>query len=195
MASSRSFIRFLIPTALACSLTGCTGVAPTPTASLPALTPSVTSGLEEPATENETAVQQVGHLETSTVTADVTHEESPFAGQAMLSLSALVEEVLKRNPSLAEMTAAWQAAAARYPQVVSLEDPMAGVTLGPGSIGSDMVEFGYRIDVSQKLPFPGKLRLKGEAATAEASAALHDIDETRLTLVESARTPFMSTTS
>src|SRR5262249_60381112 len=40
-----------------------------------------------------------------------------------LSLAALVEEVLARNPSLAQMTAAWEAAYERNPPVPSLTDP------------------------------------------------------------------------
>jgi outer membrane protein TolC len=90
------------------------------------------------------------------------------------------------------MVAAWQAASARYPQVTSLEDPMFAATVGPGVIAPDDpgVEFAYRIEISQKLPFPGKLRLRGENALAEASAAGRDVDDMRLQLVESARTAF-----
>src|SRR6266404_1809303 len=67
-------------------------------------------------------------------------ELAPFAEQRELTVDALVEQVLARNPSLAQMTAAWQAASARYPQVTSLEDPMFGATIAPGSIGSDNVD-------------------------------------------------------
>jgi outer membrane protein TolC len=90
------------------------------------------------------------------------------------------------------MTAAWQAASARYPQVTSLEDPMFGGTVGPGTIGPDDpgVEFAYRVEISQKLPYPGKLKLRGENALAEASAAARDVDDMRLQLTESARTAF-----
>jgi cobalt-zinc-cadmium efflux system outer membrane protein len=104
-----------------------------------------------------------------------------------LGAEALVAQVLARNPSLAQMVAAWQAASARYPQVTSLDDPMVGAMVAPASIGSDDVEFGYRVEVSQKYPFPGKLRLRGQNAQAEASAAGHDVEDMRLQLVESAR--------
>jgi outer membrane protein TolC len=114
----------------------------------------------------------------------------PFAGAGELSVEALVEQVLARNPSLAQMTAAWQAASARYPQVTSLDDPMFGATFAPASIGSDNVEFGYRLEVSQRLPFPGKLGLRGQSALAEASAAGREVEDTRLQLVESARNGF-----
>src|SRR5437899_6018720 len=40
----------------------------------------------------------------------------PFSDAAELSEELLIEQVLARNPSLAQMTAVWRAAAARYPQ-------------------------------------------------------------------------------
>jgi outer membrane protein TolC len=115
---------------------------------------------------------------------------SPFEGRDQLALDQLVEQVLARNPTLAQMTAAWQAASARYPQVTSLEDPMLGTMLAPASIGSNNVEFGYRVEVSQKYPFPGKRELRGQNAMAEASAAGHDVDDMRLQLIERAKDGF-----
>lgn len=109
-----------------------------------------------------------------------------------LSVDALVQQVLARNPSLEQMEATWRAASARYPQVTSLEDPMFGATIGPGTFSPDDrgVEFAYRFEVSQKLPFPGKLQLRGENALAEANAAGRDVDDMRLQLAESARNAF-----
>jgi outer membrane protein TolC len=88
------------------------------------------------------------------------------------------------------MVAAWQAASARYPQAISLDDPMFGATVAPASIGSSNVEFGYRLEISQKYPFPGKLKLRGENAQAEANAAGNDVDDTRLQLIEAAKMAF-----
>src|SRR5207249_1524882 len=116
--------------------------------------------------------------------------ELRFAGTKELSLDAVLAQVLARNPSLAQMVAAWQAASARYPQVTSLEDPMLGVKLGPGSFGSNKVDFAYMGEVSQKLPFPGKLRLRGQNAMAEAKAAGDDVEDMRLQLIESAQNAF-----
>src|SRR5712692_10264914 len=117
-------------------------------------------------------------------------EPLPFAGMSELAVDAVIEQVVARNPSLAQMTAAWQAASARYPQVTSLDDPMFGATVAPASIGSDNVEFGYRLEVSQKLPFPGKLGLRGQSAQAEAAAASNEVDDMRLQLIESAKSSF-----
>ena len=107
-----------------------------------------------------------------------------------LSLAGLVAEVLARNPSLAQMAAAWEAASARYPQVTSLDDPMFAAGLAPASFGSNSVEPGYRVELSQKLPFPGKLRLRGQTALAEASAAGNDLEDMRVQLVETAKLAF-----
>lgn len=117
-------------------------------------------------------------------------EPDPFSGMKELPVDAFIQHVLARNPTLAQMTAAWQAASARYPQVTSLEDPMFGTTIGPSSIGSNDVDFAYRLEASQKLPFFGKLRLRGQTALAEAAAAGNDVGETRLQLVESAKIAF-----
>lgn len=115
---------------------------------------------------------------------------SAFEGAPELDLKLVVARVLERNPSLAEMTAIWQAAAARYPQVTSLEDPMFGAALAPGSIGSNEVRVGYRLELSQKLPYPGKLSLRGQTAMAEAAAASNDVDEMRLQLIEAAKSAY-----
>jgi outer membrane protein TolC len=110
--------------------------------------------------------------------------------QPELHVDALVDQVLARNPTIAQMTAAWQAASARYPQVISLDDPMLTGIIGPASIGSDDVEFAYRLEASQKIPWHGKLALRGQNALAEASAAGRDIDDIRLQLIESTRTAY-----
>lgn len=117
---------------------------------------------------------------------------APFAGRSVLSLDALVQAVLARNPTIAQMIAAWRAAQQRYPQVTSLEDPLFGGTMDPASFGSPNVNFAYIAQLSQRIPFPGKLRLRGEAAKAEANAAGRDVDDIRLQLIESARVAFFN---
>jgi outer membrane protein TolC len=108
---------------------------------------------------------------------------------AVLSAEVLVEQVIARNPSLAQMIATWQAASARYPQVTSLDDPMFAATIGPETFHPDDagVEFASRWEISQKYPWPGKRRLRGAGSLAEASAASNDVEDMRLQLAESAK--------
>jgi outer membrane protein TolC len=173
----------------------CTGCAQDRSAQRPPLEPLPNPPNHSSKNPTQTPVLQQAGLKTDS---GARHEDAhapdsganPWTGQTELSVDNLVEQVLARNPSLAQMTAAWQAASARYPQVKSLEDPMLGTMLAPGSIGSNNVEFGYRVEVSQKIPYPGKRELRGQNALAEASAAGHDIEDMRLQLIESATDGF-----
>ncbi len=101
-----------------------------------------------------------------------------------LSLERLIAEVQSIHPSVEAMYAAWQAAADRYPQVVSLDDPMFGATFAPTSFHSLNVESAYVLELSQKLPWYGKRALRGALANAEADSADHDIETTRQKLAE-----------
>lgn len=118
------------------------------------------------------------------------HQGNPDASKQALSVDALVEDVLARNPSLSQMVAAWQAASARYPQVRSWDDPMLAGMIAPSSFGSNAVEGGYRVELAQKIPFPGKLRLRGQGALSETNAAGNDVEDMRVQLIEAARLAF-----
>lgn len=116
----------------------------------------------------------------------------PFAEGSELSVEALIQQVLARSPSLTQMTAAWKAAKARYPQVTSLDDPFIGTTLAPASFGVNGPgdSSGYRMEIFQRYPFPGKLPLRGKKAQAEADAVGRDVENTRVQLIEAAREAF-----
>jgi outer membrane protein TolC len=107
-----------------------------------------------------------------------------------LSLPRLIDEVQTRNPSLQAMVAAWQAAAQRYPQVISLDDPMFMAMGAPASFGSDQVEGAYAVQLNQKFPWFGKRAARGRQATAEASAALHDFEDSRVQLADTTRNAY-----
>src|SRR5262249_21135495 len=102
-----------------------------------------------------------------------------------LDRAAVVAAVLARNPDLDAARAAWRAAVAAYPSATALDDPMAGYALAPLSIGSG-ARFGQRIEISQKLPWPGRRALRGDAALADAEAAGADLEALRLDLAEAA---------
>jgi outer membrane protein TolC len=101
-----------------------------------------------------------------------------FAGAPALERAALVEEVLRRNPSLRAARFAWRAALARFPQATALEDPVLGYGVAPRALDDGA----HRVDLRQAFPFPGKLRLRGEIALAEAEAAAQDFAAARLRL-------------
>jgi outer membrane protein TolC len=98
----------------------------------------------------------------------------------------LVAEVQARNPSLQAASAAWRAAAERYPQVVSLDDPMFNYMISPSGVGMDNGG-GWMVQASQQVPWPGKRAIRGSVAAAEADVMRGDIGDTRLRLAEAAR--------
>ena len=76
-------------------------------------------------------------------------------------------EAAENNPALLAQYETWRAALERIPQVTSLDDPM----LSYGQfIQSEAAR--ARIALSQKFPWFGTLRARGDKAAAEADAAL-----------------------
>jgi outer membrane protein, heavy metal efflux system len=112
----------------------------------------------------------------------------PFQGETVLGFERLKREVELRNPSLMAAIAAWRAAAERYPQEISLDDPMFGYMIGPAAVGP---EGGYMVEASQKLPWFGKRQLRGERADYEARAASREAEDVRLMLVEAAANAYL----
>ncbi|HSL81217.1 MAG TPA: TolC family protein [Thermoanaerobaculia bacterium] len=103
-----------------------------------------------------------------------------------LEREALIHAVLAENPGLTAARRALAAARERVPQATSLDDPMLAYGFGPLSIASDDVRFGQTIEARQRFPYPGTLRLRGEAARADADAAAQDLETVRLELATAA---------
>jgi outer membrane protein TolC len=77
---------------------------------------------------------------------------------------------------------AWAGALARYHQVVSLDDPTLSLALAPGSVFGDAPRPGAQIQLSQRIPFPGRLDNAGEIAIQNALAYRGDLEELKLEL-------------
>ena len=109
-------------------------------------------------------------------------QTEPVLQAPQLDRDILVQAVLDRNPTLQAARHAWEAALERIPQATSLDDPMLSYSFGPLSIGSDDARYGQVARLSQRFPFPGTLRLRGEVARAEADVARHGYQAARLGL-------------
>lgn len=107
-----------------------------------------------------------------------------------LDRANLVETVLSVNPSLESARQAWRAMLAKYPQVVSLDDPTASYAFAPGTISSKTVAYGQEIDLKQRIPFPGKLSLRGQIALAEAGSTEEDYEWAKIQLAAAASNLF-----
>ncbi|MDP3597835.1 MAG: TolC family protein [Nitrospirota bacterium] len=89
--------------------------------------------------------------------------------QPSLVLPDLIQEVLARNPELVAARKHWEVAAHRIAQVQSLDDPTLSVQLWnvPQSVNVTQTQNSI-FGLSQNLPFPGKLALKGDVASRAA---------------------------
>jgi outer membrane protein TolC len=117
--------------------------------------------------------------------------DDPLANQQELSADALVAIVLSRNRSLAAMQAAWRSTAARYPQAMSLDDPEFMSLMAPGSFSDPNFQSSFMVGASQKLPWPGKRGLRGEAVRADTAAAYMDANELAVRLESLTRSTFV----
>ena len=110
-------------------------------------------------------------------------------GTNVLSLDAVVSEVLSNNPSLKASRANWEAVQERVPQARAWEDP----TLGFDSLADRFVHqppnamTDQKLMLEQALPLSGKNRLQGKAASAEAVSAFEQFHREQLDAVAKAR--------
>src|ERR1039458_7113246 len=109
---------------------------------------------------------------------------APLAGAQ--PVSSLVEEALRNNREILAAQKKVEALRQRPAQESSLPDPTVG--LGWASNGPPWPGAGLGVNptsnlgvmVSQEVPAPGKLKLRGEIADEEAAAAFNEYLATRL---------------
>ena len=89
--------------------------------------------------------------------------------QPSLVLPDLIREALARNPELVAARKQWEAASQRITQARSLDDPTLSVQLWNVPQTFNVTQAQNSIfGLSQNLPFPGKLALKGDVASRSA---------------------------
>lgn len=101
-----------------------------------------------------------------------------------LKLEEAIAFALARNPDLVSALSSWQMLLERVPQVSSFDDPTLEYIEYLRSIQTRAgpVERGIRL--SQKVPWPGKLTLKGEMALEDARRAEQEYRGTVLKVIE-----------
>ncbi|MGH9357581.1 MAG: TolC family protein [Terriglobia bacterium] len=110
--------------------------------------------------------------------------------QSATPLSTLIDEAERNSPSIIAARRAWQAAAQVPSQVSTLPDPQ--ITVQQFAVGSPRPFAGFSnsnfayvgFGISQELPYPGKLRLRGEIATRNAVAGRDQLELARRDVIE-----------
>src|SRR5712671_6077676 len=120
------------------------------------------------------------------LTGNVLAQESKSSHAGTVTpLSDLLVEAEKNNPQIEAARQGWQAAKKVPTQVSTLPDPQ--FNLQHVSVGSPRPFAGYTnsdfaylgLGVSQDIPYPGKLRLKGEIAKRDADVSQEQIESVR----------------
>jgi outer membrane protein TolC len=138
-------------------------------------------------------------LLTSTPTKAVQRSEQPAQAQpaeAATPLSQMVKEAEQNNPQILAARRQWQAATQVPSQVSTLPDPevmvqqmSAGTPLPFDDFNKvEMTYLGF--GVSQSIPYPGKLRLRGEIAHRKADAFRQQADAVRRAVIERVKTAY-----
>ena len=101
-----------------------------------------------------------------------------------LVLPELIQEVLARNPELVAARKQWEVAANRIVQARSLDDPFVSVDLFnvPNTFNVTQTQNSI-FGLTQNLPFPGKLALKGNVASRSADMTEQAVRAKELELV------------
>jgi len=107
-----------------------------------------------------------------------------LASANVLDRQALIDAVLAANRDVEAMRQAWRASVAEARASTALDDPMLSYEVAPLSIGAANAPFGQRVELRQKLPFPGKRGAAGDAAVAEAEAMRGDYHAMQLMVAE-----------
>ena len=118
---------------------------------------------------------------------DSERDEAPALPVEGATVEDYVRLALARNPDITRARHEVEAALAEVPQVTSLDDPRLMVSPVGEMAQTAAGEVGVMTSLSQELPFPGKLRARGEAAMAEARVARAELTETRLRIVGDTR--------
>ena len=116
--------------------------------------------------------------------------------KATTPLSQLVKEADQNNPQILAARRQWQAATQVPSQVSTLPDPQINVqNVSAGTPlpmdGFSSVQMAYLgFGVSQSIPYPGKLRLRGEIAHRKADTFRQQADAVRRAVIEKVKTAY-----
>ena len=108
---------------------------------------------------------------------------------ARVSLRELMSKALRNNPEVIAAQKKYEAARQRPTQEGSLPDPT--ISFGYTSVGNPLPGAGLGtqvlsnigLTVSQEVPYPGKLKLRGEMASKEAEAAFQEYEGVQLGVI------------
>ncbi len=119
--------------------------------------------------------------------ASAAESDSTVFEEHALTPDSLVAMVMQVNPGLAELSAAAKAAAFSVEPAGSLDDPVFSYAFAPRTFGREGQGLNQKIELSQRIPWPGTLAAREQAARSSAVAANESVDALRLHVASLAR--------
>lgn len=99
--------------------------------------------------------------------------------QETIALDSLIDEALNNNPKIQASYNDWKAAEYKARYVRGLPDPQASYGYFGESVETKVGPQEHKYGVSQKIPFPGKLSLKGKAQAKHAEMLKEKYEATK----------------
>jgi outer membrane protein TolC len=123
--------------------------------------------------------------------------QQPALSGAPVKLADLLPEVERNNPQIRSARQAWESAQHLPTQVSTLPDPqfvVQHVSVGSprpfsGYTNSDFAYLGF--GVSQDIPYPGKLRLRGDIASKDVEVSRQRYESVRRTILAETKTVYI----
>jgi cobalt-zinc-cadmium efflux system outer membrane protein len=135
---------------------------------------------------NEQVFAQQSH---SVAASNVSDVKAKPAAPAPVLLNDLVTKALEQNPEIKAMQRSFDMMRARVPQAKALPEPMlsygyaGNAPLPPFDIQKGDPASARTLSLTQELPFPGKLAIKGKMANVAAEAEWWNYEQVRLNIV------------
>ena len=139
------------------------------------------------ADSNPQSAVEITSVHTANVSPPISHKST---NNRSLQISQMVSEVLAANPQIEVAQAVWEASTAQVKQQGAFEDPKLSYSLAPLTIDNTSTDFVQQIQLSQHIPWPGKLSLQSDVAKSNAVREKEKINELRLKLTALAKKIF-----
>ncbi len=107
-----------------------------------------------------------------------------------VSIEDLIEYAYEQNPSIQVAREAWQATVESFRVATGYPDPELMVTYYPEPLETRLGPQDWNANISQKIPFPGKLSKAGEIVETKARIAKLNLDRTIRDVIVSVRESF-----
>ena len=112
-------------------------------------------------------------------------DEPDYLFREQVALEDLIDYALQKNPSIRAVREAWRATVENFRVVTGYPDPQLMFSYYPEPIETRLGPQDWNVNLSQKIPLPGKLSKAGEVVETETRIAKLRLDKTVREVIKS----------